>query len=63
MLLIKEPAADADFSQWGEKLYSLMELDYIILQSGLVTKKQIHQVPIKENATKSNLSYLIEAAK
>ena len=39
-LVFREPAEDNDYSQWGERIFNSVEIDMIIMNSGLISKKE-----------------------
>jgi len=39
-LVFREPAEDNDYSQWGERIFNCAEIDMIIMNSGLISKRE-----------------------
>ncbi|TNV77901.1 hypothetical protein FGO68_gene11307 [Halteria grandinella] len=54
--IIREPGEDTDYTQWGERIYTVSEIDQIIKQSGLVQRKHAGFLP-------QGSSLLFQAAK
>ena len=61
LFVVREPAEDTDYSQWGQRLFSAQEIDVIIHQSGLIQPKESKTIEEDLTETSSVKSAALES--